>query len=146
MGPAARDRTLDTTGLVNEAYLKLAEHTRAGWRDRQHFFRVAARAMRQIVIDDVRRRQAARRDERRRGTFDEKAVAAEPRDEWLLQVNAALDRLAQVDERLARLVECRYFAGYTEPETAEVLGVSDRTVRRDWVRARAWLREELGGT
>jgi RNA polymerase sigma factor (TIGR02999 family) len=140
-------RTLDTTALVHEAYLRLVDQTRGSWKDRAHFFAVAARAMRQILIDYARRRSAAKRgggqpsislEEERHGS-----AAAEA--ERLLALEEALEALARIDERLPRIVECRFFAGMTDEETAEALGVSTRTVQRDWMRARAWLREVMGG-
>jgi len=139
-------RTLDATGLVHEAWVKLAEATGAEWQDRGHFLAVAARAMRQIVIDDARRHAAAKRGGGERAvTLEEERVAADDRSEWLLTVDQALERLARHNDRLARVVECRFFAGLTEEETAEALEVSLRTAQRDWLRARAWLREELSG-
>lgn len=139
-------RTLETTGLVHEAWLRLADHTRAAWQDRSHFLAVCAVAMRQIVISDARRRQAAKRGGgERQVTLDEGKVSGGDDAEQLLALDRALDRLADRDGRLARVVECRFFAGLTEQETAEALGASLRTVQRDWTRARAWLREELGG-
>jgi RNA polymerase sigma factor (TIGR02999 family) len=139
-------RTIDTTALVHEAYLKLVDQTRAAWQDRNHFFAVAARAMRQILVDEARRKAAAKRgggavtlalEEDRHGA----ALAVDA--ERLLAIDEALESLATLDPRLPRVVECRFFAGYTDEETAGALGVSMRTVQRDWMRARAWLREEL---
>jgi len=142
-GPA--NHTLNATGLVHEAYLRLVDQTRAGYQDRQHFLSVCARAMRQIVISNARKHAAAKRGGvAQRVTLNEEVAAAPERDAWLLELDAALERLAKRNERLARVVECRYFAGYSEAETAEALGMSVRTVQRDWMRARAWLREELG--
>ncbi len=140
-------KTLDTTGLVHEAYLKLVDQTRANWRDRGHFFAVAARAMRQILVDEARRRCAGKRgggvpavtlEDDGRGA----AIAADA--ERLLEIEEALSALARLDERLPKIVECRFFAGLSEEETALALGVSPRTVQRDWMRAKAWLREEMG--
>lgn len=140
------ERTIDTTGLVHEAYLKLVDQTRAGYRDRSHFFAVAARAMRQILVDEARRRSAGKRgggvtsitlEEERHGGISTDA-------DWLLSLEEALESLARLDPRLPRIVECRFFAGLSEEETAEALGVSTRTVQRDWMRAKAWLREEMG--
>ncbi len=140
------DRTLNTTGLVHEAWLRMVDQTRAGWEDRNHFLSVCAVAMRQIVISDARRRQAAKRGGgEKQVTLDEGSVSGDTDAEWLLALDRALDRLAAHSEKLARVVECRYFAGLTEQETAEATGASLRTVQRDWKRARAWLREELGG-
>ncbi|MGE0639934.1 MAG: ECF-type sigma factor [Thermoanaerobaculia bacterium] len=137
-------RTLDTTSLVNEAYVKLV---RGGeFADRSHFLAASARAMRHILVNAVRRRLAERHGSGRSAeSLEGREVAAElaPYHE-ILDVAQALEALAAIDERLCRLVECRFYAGMTEEETAEALGISDRTVRRDWLRARAWLKEHLG--
>lgn len=146
LGRGGRDRTLDTVGLIHETYLRLVDQTSSDWSDRQHFFRVCSRAMRQIVISDARRRLSAKRGlGQRPAPLDEERVAGRESAERLLAVDQALDRLAARSERMARVFECRYFAGLTEEETAEALGASLRTVQRDWLRARAWLREDLGG-
>lgn len=137
--------TLDTTGLVHEAYLKLVDQTRATWQDRGHFLAVSARAMRQVVIDHARRHAAEKRGGGERPvTYDDARVGVDEEAERLLAVDRALDRLGEKNERLARVVECRFFAGLSEEETSAALGTSLRTVQRDWMRARAWLREELG--
>jgi RNA polymerase sigma-70 factor (ECF subfamily) len=142
----ARERaghTLDTIALVNEAYLKLVDQPRVHWQDRAHFLRVAAWAMRQVLVDHARRHQAMRRGgDLDRVPLDEEVALAE-REDRLLALDDALEGLAAVDERLSRVVECRYFGGLTEAETAEALGVTSRTVRRDWVKARKWLSLEL---
>jgi RNA polymerase sigma-70 factor (ECF subfamily) len=138
--------TLNATGLVHEVYLRLVDQTQVGWEDRQHFLSVCARAMRQIVISNARRHAAAKRGGGdQRVTFDEEQISDSQQAKWLLSLDQALDRLATKNERLARVVECRYFAGLSEQETADALGASLRTVQRDWKRARAWLREDLGG-
>jgi RNA polymerase sigma factor (TIGR02999 family) len=137
--------TLGTTGLVHETYLKLVDQSRVAWRDRAHFFRVSSMAMRRILVDYARRYRALRRGgglERVPLEQAEEAALAE-RGEHLLALEEALTRLARVDERLSQVVECRYFGGLTDEETAEALGVSLRTVQRDWTKARAWLRLEL---
>ena len=133
--------TLCTTGLVHEAYLKLAPSAAGGWQGRAHFFGVAARAMRQLLVDAARRRARAKRGGGEWAvTFDEAAHAAPTRGDELLALDEALDRLAALDARQARVVELRFFAGLTSQETAGVLGVSVPTVERDWRAARAWLR------
>ena len=138
-------RTLDTTALVHEAYLKFAAVPGAQWKDRGHFFAVAARAMRHVLIDYAKRRRRQKRGGGEKPlTLDEARIAVEQEAEQMLALNAALDRLAAQEERLARVVECRFFAGLSEAETAAALEVSERTVQRDWERARAWLRLELG--
>ena len=138
------DHTLNTTGLVHEAYLRLAAPTGLQWADRAHFFAVAARAMRRVLIDHARRYRAAKRPgSRQRVPLDDVNLAVEERAEGLLALNEALDRLAQLDPRQSRVVECRFFGGMTEEETAAALGVTPRTVRRDWVKAKGWLYQEL---
>jgi RNA polymerase sigma factor (TIGR02999 family) len=138
-------RTLDTTGLVHEAWMKLADQPGTAFQDRGHFLAVAARAMRQVVIDYARRKLA-----RKRGAgaapveLKDDHASVQDHAEWLLMVDQALTRLGGVSARLVQVVECRYFAGLSEEETAEALGVSLRTAQREWLRARAWLRESLG--
>lgn len=142
--------TLDTTALVNEAYVKLVDAKSSDWQDRQHFLSVAGVVMRNILVDAARKRTA----EKRGGgeapvTLDELRLAAsapgvEGRAVEILAVDAALTALARLNERLSRLVELLYFAGLTEEEAAAVLGISDRTVRRDWRKARAFLYRALG--
>lgn len=135
--------TLGTTGLVHETYLKLVDRTRVEWRDRAHFFAVAAQAMRRILVASARRYRALRRGGGlRRVPLTEEAADAE-RGETLLALDEALQRLAALNGRLSQVVECRYFAGFTEEETAEALGVTTRTVERDWAKARGWLFLEL---
>jgi RNA polymerase sigma factor (TIGR02999 family) len=137
--------TLGTTGLVHETYLKLANQSRVQWEDRAHFYRVAAIAMRRILVDYARRHRAKRRGgELRRITLDENATAAE-RGETLLALDEALGRLTKLNPRLCQVVECRFFGGLTEEETAAALGVTLRTAQRDWAKARAWLYLELAG-
>jgi RNA polymerase sigma factor (TIGR02999 family) len=140
-----RGATLDTNGLVHEAYLKLAGQKGMRVEDRGHFLAIAARAMRQIIISRARARVAAKRGGGDiRVTLDEGRIAAnEMEAEWLLDLDRALEQLRERDERLARTVECRFFAGLSEDETAEALGVSLRTAQRNWMRARAWIRSEL---
>jgi len=138
------DHTLGTTGLVHEAYLKLVDQTRVDWRDRAHFFAVAALAMRRILIDYARRH----RREKRGGGRDpvslvEGAVSLEERADNLVALDEALTRLGELSPRLSRIVECRFFGGLTEEEIAEALGVTTRTVKRDWAKARGWLYQEL---
>ena len=146
LGPAGRhgDRTLNTTALVHEAFLKLENGARAPVADRGHFFALAARAMRQIIVDEARRHRASKRgDGLRRTRFQEDVVAIDTDAAQLLAIDEALSRLDARDARLARIVECRFFAGLSMAETAEALDISLRTAHRDWLRARAWLREEL---
>jgi RNA polymerase sigma factor (TIGR02999 family) len=134
--------TLNSTGLVHEAYLKMVDQSRASWQDRSHFFAVSARAMRHILVDHARGRGRLKRGGDRKLTALDDAMTAVVADaDSILLIHDALDRLSTVDPRLTQVVECRFFAGYSEEETAEILGVSARTVRRDWLRARAWLHE-----
>jgi RNA polymerase sigma factor (TIGR02999 family) len=138
------DHTLGTTGLVHEAYLKLVDDTRIEWQDRAHFFAVAARAMRQILVDYARRLRAGKRGGGRvRVDVDVSQLGAEDRAETILALEEALARLEAVDGRLSQVVECRFFAGLTEDETAQIIGVTSRTIRRDWLKAKAWLYREL---
>jgi RNA polymerase sigma factor (TIGR02999 family) len=136
--------TLDTTALVHEAYLKLVDQTRVGFTDRAHFFAVAAHAMRRILVDYARRYLADKRGGApRRVTLTDDMLVAEERADTLLAIHDALQELSRIDERLSRVVECRFFGGLTEAETAEVLGVTARTVRRDWTKAKGWLHRTL---
>ena len=136
--------TLATTALVNEVYIKLVDQTQAGWKDRAHFLALAAVAMRHILIDQAKARLAQKRGGPRVAvTLDDEAIAAEDSPEALLGINDALERLAAIDPRLARVVECRFFGGLSDEETAEALGVTKRTVQRDWVKARMLLRRAL---
>lgn len=139
------DHTLDTNALVHEAYLRLARQEGTPWENRAHFFGVAAVTMRHILISYARARSA---DKRGGGadavTLIEDGVARETRPDELLALDEALDRLAEVAERPARVVELWFFGGLTQPEIAEALGVSEATVRRDWRMARAWLTVALG--
>lgn len=141
------DHTLRTTELVHEAYEKLVQHSSVDWQDRQHFFAVAARAMRQVLVDHARKKTAAKRGGAEPDLpLDEVTLPRDTKTEELISIDDALTRLADRDERAAQVVECRFFGGYTIAETADVLDVSRSTVKRDWRAARAWLNRELGGT
>jgi RNA polymerase sigma factor (TIGR02999 family) len=141
-----RGETLGTTALVHEAYLKLVDQTHATFENRAHFFAVAAKVMRRLVVDHARERGAQKRGgDARLVTFDDEALAAEGRSVDLLALDEALGRLEGCDPRLARLVELRYFAGLTLEETAGALEVSPTTVKRDWFKARAFLIQEMTG-
>jgi RNA polymerase sigma factor (TIGR02999 family) len=138
------DHTLSTTALVHEAYLKLVDQSRMKWQDRVHFCAIASRAMRRILIDHARQRNALKRGGREDPLrLDDVVVAINESASTLLAIDDALDRLADMDERSAKVVEYRFFGGLMEEEIAEVLGTSTRTVRRDWVKARAWLHKEM---
>ena len=138
--------TLFTTALVHELYLKFSRTPRANWQNRAHFLRAAAVAMRHILVDRARRRTAEKRGGvHRTVTLDDGLTAADSQAETMLELHEALDELALLDQRLARVVECRFFGGMTEQETAEALNVTERTVRRDWVKARGLLYQALVG-
>lgn len=138
------DHTLQTAALVNEAYLRLADQTQPNFANRAHFFAVAAKAMRQILVDHAK---ASLRQKRGGGVskvqLDETALVSPERPRMILEVNDALQRLATLDSRAAQVVELKYFGGLKQSEIAEVLKVSAVTVRRDWVFAKAWLYSEL---
>ena len=145
----ANGHTLSTTALVHEAYIRLADQK---WASRAHFFALAARAMRRVLVDYARRYQASRRGGPHRRTIsledaelrsDANALRVAMRGDELVALDEALDRLATVDPRAAQVVECRFFGGLSEAETAEALGVSRRTVTSDWIVARGWLYETL---
>lgn len=139
--------TLDTRAVLHEAFLRLADQRQVEWDDRTRFLAAAAGTMRRVLLDHVRRRRAAKRaGDWRPVTLDDVAGGIAMRDEELLALDDALVQLAAWAPRLARVVECRYFAGMTEPEIAAALAVTERTVRRDWVKARGWLRAVLEGT
>jgi RNA polymerase sigma factor (TIGR02999 family) len=136
--------SLATTGLVHETYLKLADQSRLDLRDRGHFLALAARAMRQIVVDHARRRAAGKRGGAAiAAVLDEKKVAAGVPIVDILALDEALSRLEGLEPRLSRIVEMRFFAGFSVEETAGALGLSERTVKRDWQKARAFLHAEL---
>jgi RNA polymerase sigma factor (TIGR02999 family) len=139
------DHSLQATALVHEAYLRLVGRPDLEWKNRRHFFGIAAQAMRRILVDHARRKGARKRTGGRAVTLDEELaapLAASPDD--ILGVDDALARLAALSPRAAQVVELRYFAGLSVEETAEALGTSPATVKRDWLSARAWLQREVG--
>lgn len=137
--------TLNTTALVHEAFLKLAASQLPDWNDRCHFYAVAATAMRQIVVDHARRHGSKKRGGNwQRVEFQVENLRVEEQAELVMDLDRALSKLSQLNQRLTRVVECRFFAGMSEVETAAALGITDRTVRRDWIKARAYLHRELG--
>ncbi len=147
--------SLSTTGLVHDAYLRLVDQNRAQWADRAQFFAVAARTMRRILVDYARRYRAERRGGPERRMIPIEALAdsdpgisagalsTEQRADRLIALDEALERLGKLSERLAQVVECRFFGGLSEEETAVALGMSRRTVAREWATARGWLYQEL---
>jgi RNA polymerase sigma factor (TIGR02999 family) len=138
--------TLQPTALVHEAYLKLVDETRVKWQNRAHFFGVASRAMREVLVDHARRRKSAKRGSgETRITLVEAAASTPPRSLDLLALDIALDRLTALDERQGKLVELRVFGGLTIDETAEALGISPATVSREWKHAETWLHREIAG-
>lgn len=140
----ARGSTLSTTALVHETYLKLVDQSRADWRDRAHFLAVASIAMRHVLVDRAKAQGTLKRGgTRRRITLEDAHIAVDDQPQALLQLDEAMNRLAQLQPRLARVVECRFFGGLTEDEIAEALGVTVRTVQRDWAKARMLLQRDL---
>ena len=138
------DHTLSTTALVHEAYLRLMGQSNVDWRDRAHFYAIAARVMRRVLVDYARRRGA-----KKRGlppvTLDDALAVVDDQAELVVAVDDALTRLASIDERQSQVVQFRFFGGLTEDEIAAILGVSSRTVRNDWVKAKGWLYQEIFG-
>jgi RNA polymerase sigma factor (TIGR02999 family) len=140
------DHTLQTTALVNETYLRLVPQKGTGWRDRAHFFGVAARLMREILVEHARARRAGKRGGMvEKLPLDQTLEFSPERSRELIELDDALKSLKQLDPQQARVVELRFFGGLTVEETAEVLRISPRTVKRDWAVARAWLHGELSG-
>ena len=137
--------TLSTTALVHEAYLKLTDSANQTYNDRVHFFAVASRAMRQILVDYARRAMAAKRSGGHPVSLDPDAIGDPGRPEALLALDEALTQLEKLDERLARIVELRFFGGLSVEETSDALGISPRTVKRDWRKARAFLYQTIQG-
>lgn len=144
MGGQRPDHTLQTTALVNEAYLRLADQTNPSWQNRAHFFAVAARAMRQILVNYATSYRAQKRGGGAlKVELDEAAIVSPEQSKEIVDLHEALERLATLDSRKARVVELKYFGGLNHDEIAEVMKVSTVTVRRDWVFAKAWLHNEL---
>jgi RNA polymerase sigma-70 factor (ECF subfamily) len=138
------DHTLQPTALVHETFLKLLRHQNIEWQSRAHFLAVASVVMRRILVDHARSRRAAKRSGAKQEVdLDERHAAWHPHLDRLLALDQALARLSQMDPRQGRIVELMYFGGLTEEETAEALGISVRTVKRDWSSARAWLQTQL---
>ena len=141
-----RGALLETTALVHEAYLRLVDQTRVRAADRAHFFALAARAMRQIIVDQARRRNAEKRGGGQRPVnLDVIQIPVEIQPELVLGIDRALEGLRTLNGRLATVFECRYFLGMTEREAADALDMGLRTVQRDWLKSKAWLRVQLEG-
>ena len=144
MGRERIDHTLQTSGLVNEAYLRLIDQSQVRWQNRAHFFGIAAQMMRRILVDYARSRGYAKRGgTARHVSLDEAAIVSEERAADVVALDGALKGLAEFDLRKSRIVELRFFGGLSIEETAEVLEVSPGTVMRDWTLAKAWLRREM---
>ena len=138
------DHTLQATALVHETYLRLVNQRERTWQNRAHFIGVAAQVMRRILVDYARARRTAKREGTlQRVPLEESLLYTEAQSEELVALNDALERLAQIDVRQSRVVELRFFGGLTVDETAEALGMSSKTVKRDWSVARAWLHREV---
>ena len=136
--------TLQTSALLNEAYLRLADQKNIHWQDRAHFFGIAARLMRQVLVDYARKRRYAKRGgDARRVPLDEAVIVSEERAADVVALDDALKSLAEIDPRQSQIVELRFFGGLSIEETAEVLAVSPGTVMRDWTLAKAWLRRAI---
>jgi RNA polymerase sigma factor (TIGR02999 family) len=144
LAAGARGGTLSTTALVHEAYLKLVDHSQAGWRDRAHFLALASLAMRHVLVDRAKARGALKRSgAHRRISLDEEEIGVDEQPEAILDLDEAMNRLAELEPRLARVIECRFFGGLTEEEIAAALGITVRTVQRDWTKARMLLQRAL---
>ena len=138
--------TLQTTALIHEAYVRLVDQRNMQWQNRAHFFGIAAQMMRRILVDHARSKKRVKRGGSEiRVSLDDVNVAAKGQDLDVVALDEALDRLAQIDEQQSRVVELRFFSGLSVEETAEVMGISKSTVKRDWSMAKAWLHRELSG-
>ena len=136
--------TLSPTALVHEAYMRLIDYSRMEWNGRSHFMAVAATAMRRILVEHARGHRSLKRGGAlQRVSIESVQVATEERAELLIAVDEALNRLKEIDPRQAQVVECRFFGGMTEEETAEALGIGLRTAKRDWAKAKVWLHKEI---
>lgn len=136
------DISLQTTELINEAYLKLVDRRESDWQNRAHFFAIASRVVRNLLVDHARRKQFAKRDGREIA-LDEIQIASHETAVNLLSLDEALNNLEKIDERKSRIIELRFFGGLSTKETAEVLGIAEITVKREWLKAKAWLYSEL---
>ena len=139
-----KDHTLQPTALVHEAYLRLTHQKDVAWQNRAHFFGIAAQMMRRILVDHARKRQAAKRDASAWKVATAEVDGGADSAPELLALDRALEELEKIDPQQAKIVELRFFGGLTVEETAEVAGISPRTVKREWRTAKAWLRREIG--
>lgn len=138
--------TLQTTALIHEAYVRLVDQKSVQWQNRAHFFGIAAQLMRRILVDHARTKKRVKRGGSDiRVSFTEATIKAQAQDLDIVALDEALERLARIDEQQSRIVELRFFSGLTVEETAEVLGISPATVKRDWSMAKAWLHREISG-
>ncbi len=141
------DHTYSATALVHEAYLRLVDVNRIDWQNRRHFFAIASKVMRNILVNYAVKRKADKRGgQNEKITLDEQHATFDVNPEDIISVDRALSKLEELDERQAKVVECRFFGGLTIEETAATLGISEPTVSRDWKMARAWLNRELGAS
>lgn len=147
MNRERKGHTLQTTALINEAYVRLVDQKHVHWENRAHFFAISAKIMRRILIDHARLNAYAKRGGgAQKVSLDEVAIIAVERASGLLLLDEALKRLAEMDQRRSQVVELRYFGGLNNEEIAGVLKISENTVTRDWNMARAWLYQELSGS
>ena len=139
--------TLQTTALIHEAYVRLVDQHNVQWQNRAHFFGIAAQMMRRILVDHARTKKRAKRGGSDiKVSLDDATVAVPGQNVDVVEIDEALSRLAKIDEQQSRVVELRFFSGLTVEETAEVMGISPATVKRDWSMAKAWLHRELSGS
>lgn len=136
--------TLSRTELVHEAYMKLVDQTRIDYNDRNHFYAIAARSMRQVLVDYARKKKAQKRGgDQRDLTLDESVINIQEHASQIIELDSLLDELLELDERIGKIVELRFFAGLSIEETAEMLNISTSTANRDWAKARGWLYQRL---
>ena len=135
--------SMDTSGLVTETYLRLMDESSVAWESRGHFIAICARTMRRILVDSARHRHSLKRDVGALANIDIEEIACDAQHDKVLAVDQALEALSQINPRMAKVVECRFFAGMTEEEASLALNVPLRTVQRDWLQARAWLQHQL---
>ena len=139
-----KNHTLQKTSLVHEVFLKLINQSETDWEDRAHFFGIASRCMRQILVDYARKKTAQKRGGNQKNvTLNEEAIGNPQSAEELIELNDLIEKLAQFDERKSQVVEMRIFGELTVEEISEVLGISSRTVKRDWVKAKGWIIKEF---